>query len=623
MEKKITAFFEINVPKAAKSLAKFVGKKNEPRLALQYVCINPAAGYMAASDARELRLFYIEAVGEYPERTRVLVDPKHIANIAGKNATVAVYEFGAQMEAEIECDGEKFTTLTGTLNVPDFMRVVPAKENRRAIRLTPESVKALKTVCKLHKSSLFVVFDIVSGSDTLTVYAPKSQSYSNPGYIPSYSLKLADAADLTVTIKQPVAQLADCLDGCDGTITLHDSDPAMRPIMYEGGADVTILMPAIVSDSEERYIHTDRDNPRVMGTSFAEDAAGALAQLQTAAAGLWREIVSSNKDLIPGNYTAKEVAAAKCGQYRLVPPDSAESGGILRIKSGCVNISVTHEDLFSVLAAWEAAIKCQKSVFAVGSVEEVAATVMDIKNGGIVETKKKLRVLGDGWHCNAKRNKNSFDTEIYYKLNSEFVYVHRLPWNTIENEYFWEQFVKGKAEQIPERLAEMAGQSEYWARVAERCGITPRHEETPRISTDAARVDDINNFISSNGFTLYENLDGSNRYKVARDNADLSDWLTLDELWQWICAHNAPQPPETSPARDSPTEPIKRGTAHEKRQIGRIRGPRATGRATCRKSLQIHRGGLGANGYAMLDDASRTLENILPGPAKRSTANAP
>ena len=397
LERKQIAKFEVTIPKTAKTLAKFVCK-DVLRPVMQYVCIEPSKGYITATDAYMLQVMNITVDGELPDGLQILVDPKHIAKVAGKHVGISVFEDVREVEeertvsrgyfvgstttnvkvnrtfraVEMRCGGETYTTEAQVQNFPDVMRAIPRREGRKTLRLTPESLDALKTICKLHKGDNYITLTTSEGDNRLTVCG-EVESYSDSRA--AYSLKLAEAAELAITIRLNLNRLSACLTGCNGIISFIDIS---RPVMFDGDADATILMPVYANDLTTEFANEVRNSSILTGTAFAEDAAAVVADLQHHAAELWQSIIRYNTKggecgLTAGNYSAKDITyreKAKCGCY-VIPYGLVET---LTIKHGNIRLTISTDELFAVLAKWEAAVKCQKSVFAVGLTGTADAT---------------------------------------------------------------------------------------------------------------------------------------------------------------------------------------------------------------------------------------------------------
>lgn len=451
MEKTTTAKFEITIPKTAKTQTKFVGKDYlHPNM--KYVCIEPGRGFMAATDAIKLQTIKIEAAGEYPESCRILVEPEHVAKLAGKTVLVTVSEADKNIFIELDAQGEKYTTThTCHRRYPDVMRVIPDKEKMNAIKLTPESLDALNTICKLHKSAQYLSVSTIEG-DTRAIVCYLDKYTSTRA---AYSLELAEPACVTVTLGLNPRHLVDCLKGCNGAICV-DNDS--RPIFFDGEAEATILIPCRTSIADTDYIEEVRNNSVLVSSNFVEDAKAIVARLRDAAAELWQSICKTNY-LIPGNYTAKNIESrykAKCGQY-VIPEYSTTN-----LHIGNIMQTVESRELFATLAVWESATKSPKMVFNVGNVVEVTATVLEATGEGATEKKMKLRKLGGNWYCEAKRRAKDFDTNVYYQLDGIIFFVIRRPWGTIDDAEKWQKWSSSVEGEIESRLHSCASSGDKY-----------------------------------------------------------------------------------------------------------------------------------------------------------------
>ena len=500
------AKFTLNVPKHTKALAKFAS--TDPyREALNYICIEPQRGFLTATDTHMMQVINTECSGQWPKASKnqfgtlvnfcVLIDPKHIAKIAGKSVTVTVHTEQRQKEvtrkvgtraitevvthtyhiAEIECNGVTYTTDTKKMHFPDVMRVIPRPEGRRAIRLTAESMDVLKTFCKLNKNKEHIALDVKSGSNTAILCASEDYSEARTAVM----LELAEDSELTMTIGLNPAYLLTCMDGCNGVITFKEE---CTSVVLEGIADTTLLMPTHI-DKEAEFARKLRKERVLSGRTFAESAAEVVKQLQMAADELWQSIKKLNgKDLTPGNYTAKEIAdkeKAKCGRYY---PDTTYYDEVT-IEYGRIVIKTFNCYLFATLAAWESATRSAKSIFSIGNVEEVTATVLEPNGDEVAEKKMKLRVLGGGWYSPVKRNKRDWDAPVYCEVNGSIIFVRNLSIDTIDDAEKFAAFAEGKSEQIPSMVVAAAKESKYFATLAERLGI---EASTP---TETAEVEKV------------------------------------------------------------------------------------------------------------------------------------
>lgn len=462
------AQFTVSVPKTAKTLAKFVST-DVIRPVLCGVMIDPAAGVMVASDMARLQVYNIECCGDWQNGTQCYITAKVMRAIAGKTATVTMYG----QNGKIECDGEKYACdYVGRF--PDWRRVIPAKEKRRAIRLTAESLAALRTICKLHKTDNYITLSAVEGENFMYACGEVKDCEDNRA---AYILELSAPAELTSMVNFAPGKLVDCIEGCSGVITFRHENSEHTPVMIEGDAETTVLMPMCVNGKDSDFVRETREKIVASGTTFAEDISEVIKQFQKAASGLWQSILKfhtrdGKTHLTPGNYSATDIKdrnKAKCGFF--VFPDYADYAFALEVKAGNIRLTVDYSNLFATLAAWESATRSKKSVFAVGNVEEVTATVLEPDGEELTEKQIKLRVLGGGWYSPAKRGVRDWEAPVYCEVNGAIIFVRNMAVDTIDNAEAFARFADGKAEQTPGLIIEHAKNSKYFAALAERIGL--------------------------------------------------------------------------------------------------------------------------------------------------------
>lgn len=497
MENNIITSFALEIPKIAKSLVKFVCK-DDLRPILKYICIEPTRGLISATDTHKLRFINFESIAECPEGLQIFIDPKHIAKVAGKRVNITVSECERETEetvtnygyfgrpqtktvkrifrtVEIEYKNESFITETDGGKFPNVLCVIPEKDNQKNIHLTPESIDALRTICKLHKNDIGIVFGMSENSNILTV-CPKIDDYGENRAV--YYLELAEPCELTTEIGFNPRYLSACLEGSNGIISIIDE---YRAATFEGEADVTLLMPVMVDEATAKYIRNMRKNGTFSGNNFAYDSLMVFEHLKEAATDLWQDIKKYNaenskygKELTPGNYTAKDIAnkdKSKCGKYTF--PDYADYAFVLDVYFGNIRIKISYEKLFDIIATWESATNFQKTIFSVGNVEEVTGTVLYADSDKeLAEKKIKLRVLGNGWYSPAKRNRSDSVTSIYYEIRGCIIYAGEIGIYIIDDALEFAKWSEGKAEQVPEIIRMRKAENKYFADLNERLGLT-------------------------------------------------------------------------------------------------------------------------------------------------------
>lgn len=642
--KNIIAEFTVTIPKTAKTLAKFV-TKDDFRPLLQYVVIMPGKGIATATDKHILQTVAIDARGEFAPDTIAYIDAKTFAKLAGHEITVSLTEeerevievktyrqFGqaqrqeykvrrvftvthiycgkTQYEVEVEAQGR----------FPDVQRAIPRDENMKRIELTDDGLAGLKSLCKVAKCN-YILLSVAEGSEYVTVCA-EAEQYENrrQGAI----LPLAHRAESSANIAFCPQLLAATLDGCNGAIGIDDYS---RPAKVYGDAEATIIMPVLYNDDTAAYAdELTRELPA--DTAFSDDAAEAVRQLQGAALGYWEYITECLKDIPAGNYTASEVCNRKKLGIYIDYPMSEEFEQPLAVKAGNIHIMVPYREIFDVLAKWEKLAKV-KTIFTAGSVDEITAPVLaPNKEGNLSGKKMKLHKIGDGWYSVARR-KTGYQSPIYREVNGHIIFIREMPNSTIDNPEDFAKWADDKAEQIPSLIMKQAKESEYFAALAkciglEETAIAATPSETSRISTETAETANVSAEceIEAGGaeykpystraevITLLESEHGIEYDAgevvylkdgcVAEDLSDEGEWrIYLDadsDKCIDVIAIQPPQSPETPQVIEYTTDTLK------PRETARKRPNRAIG------SAQHHQcSALGANGYAVLNDASATM----------------
>lgn len=233
MEKKITALFEVNVPKSAKTLAKFVSK-DKCRPVFCGVMIDPAAGAMVATDTKKLQAYNVECVGEWSRNTQCYITAKVMRAIAGKTATVTMYgDVG-----EIECNGEVYPC-DNVGKYPEWQRVIPDTAKHGKITFDKAGLKEFRKFVKSHIKSKYISIDIEGGASVAIVKAWDYNEYGDDTeFAERVEIALAELSQHEIFMHYLPISLYDCTDGCNGVIWVSPNYPAV----FEGNAKHTICV---------------------------------------------------------------------------------------------------------------------------------------------------------------------------------------------------------------------------------------------------------------------------------------------------------------------------------------------------------------------------------------------
>lgn len=376
----IKAIFEVDIPKSAKTLAKFVSKDPCRPEIIGYVAMRPGQGYMAATDERFLRVINIKPQGNFPKDITVYINPAHVAKIAGKKAVITAAEAGETHCTRIDCEGETFfTENTSFLFFPDVLRAIPRSGCARSIELTPEGLDGLKKFLKINSECSSIAVKATAGSDVLIVCTQVDTRDYNRSHI---TLKLAAPSEGFVTMGFNPKRLATALTGSNGKLEIYDYP---RPTKIYGEADETILMPTEDDSETTEYLYRIT-RLRLAPSAFTVDAAKVIATLQKAARRYWDYVVrcythNGKCDLTPGNYSAAEVAKGKPGGGNMVFPSEGYEEP-LTITRGNISLSVEYRNIFAVLSQWEK-LSRNKAVFSVSDVKKVNTS--DMQNNKLTQ----------------------------------------------------------------------------------------------------------------------------------------------------------------------------------------------------------------------------------------------
>ena len=233
MEKKITALFEVDVPKSAKTLAKFVSK-DKLRPVLCGVMIDPAASAMVATDTKKLQAYNVECVGEWSRNTQCYITAKVMRAIAGKTATVTMYgDVG-----EIECNGEVYPC-DNVGKYPEWQRVIPDTAKHGKITFDKAGLKEFRKFVKSHIKSKYISIDIEGGASVAIVKAWDYNEYGDDTeFAERVEIALAELSQHEIFMHYLPISLYDCTDGCNGVIWVSPNYPAV----FEGNAKHTICV---------------------------------------------------------------------------------------------------------------------------------------------------------------------------------------------------------------------------------------------------------------------------------------------------------------------------------------------------------------------------------------------
>lgn len=155
---------KVFIPKSAKSLAKFV-RKDKLRPVMTYVLLNAVRGFIAASDCHVLRKIDVSVEGNTEGMGNVLIDPKHIAKVAGKTINVQVDVCNEVQRVTLSCDGTDYVTEYLDMRYPNVLSVIPVRDGYTEITLSKEAMDALKDFCKLN-GNFNAMFFRVDGTKT-------------------------------------------------------------------------------------------------------------------------------------------------------------------------------------------------------------------------------------------------------------------------------------------------------------------------------------------------------------------------------------------------------------------------------------------------------------------------
>ena len=256
MEKKITALFEVNVPKSAKTLAKFVGR-DKYRPVFCGVMIDPAACTMVATDAKELQAYNVECAGEWTENTQYYISAKTMRAIAGKTATITMFgEIG-----EMECNGEVYTC-ENIGKYPEWQRIIPDTAKHGKITFDKVGLKELRKFVKSHIKCKHISIDIEGGASVAIVKA-WNWDYKEPGedteMLERVEITLAKPSQHEIFMHYPPINLYDCTDGCNGVIWVSPNYPAV----FEGNAKHTVCMFCPHNNFVNEIATTPTGTPRI------------------------------------------------------------------------------------------------------------------------------------------------------------------------------------------------------------------------------------------------------------------------------------------------------------------------------------------------------------------------
>lgn len=467
----ISAKFAVNISKSAKHFAKFTGKDSF-RPQFSYVAMQPGKGIMAVTNGNILQVVNIHPQGEYPEDITIFVDPKHISKIAGRDVTMKVTEVsaGERQITEIMCGGSTYTTEAGKIRFPDVMRVVPKEDSVHVIEFTTDSLAGLWNFCKITDLNRNMVLCFSEGSTSATVYT-EEMDHTFSFSCSVLRLKLARPSEITSTIYFNPELLATVLNGCNGKLGIIDSS---RAVKIYGEADETIIMPKMPDGWALREGLRSFAGTSPSDSTFTEDSAAVIEELQTAAQRYWGCIVMLHTkegkcSLISGNYRAADVDKYRPGKHmdRIYVPGHEEP---LTIEVGNIRMEVPYREIFSVLTKWEKIGKA-KSIFKVGQVEEVTAAVLNPSGDSVDECNMKLRKLGSGWYSPVKRGVKDWDAPVYCEVNGHIIYVGRIPLDVIDDADKFAAWSEGKAAQIPAKMTDAAKENIYFAELCEKTGI--------------------------------------------------------------------------------------------------------------------------------------------------------
>lgn len=459
-----TKQFVAIIPQAAKTLTKFVGTDCR-RPQFKNVVLLPDKGIITATDTHILQLVRVEIDGDFAPGLVVNIDPRHISKIAGEKVVITALQTELGQCTGIECNGETYTTEAKNYRFPDVLRAIPNDKDLHIIELTPDSLNALKKLCKVFSKQNYISIRLEQGRNIAVAAADVINGVPTAEVV----LKLAKPSEITALIGLAPQLLAATLDGCNGKIGITDE---YHTIKIYGNADETVICPTLVNDEATRRLS---DFPASEST-FAEDAEQIVIALRSAAQRFWQYIVQCYShgggcSLKLGNYTASEVARCKPLKDMLFPTDSSDFAELLSISAGNIRLKLLYRDIFYILAQWEKIVK-GNATFSVGQVEETTATILEPDGNKVSERKLKLRKLGGGWYTTARRKAKDWEAPVYCEVNGHIIYIRHLSTGTIDDSEVFAAWADGKAKQIPGIIIENAvSEGGYFAELVEKTGI--------------------------------------------------------------------------------------------------------------------------------------------------------
>lgn len=412
---------KVFIPKSAKSLAKFVAK-DEFRPFMSYVLLNAVRGFIAATDGYVLRKIDVSVEGNTEGMHNVLIDPKHIAKVAGKSINVHIDVCNEVQRITLTCDGTDYVTEYREILYPNVLTAIPSRDGYNDITLSKEAMDALKNFCKMN-GNFNVMFFRVDGTK-MYVYC-KDEDF---GRLSSVCLNLDGNTGVNGTFAIDPGKLATCLDGSNGIMSVRD---AGKVFLFGGEADVTMAMSKYPYGADVSCEHHAQ-----AGNTFAEDMKGVVSQLREVAMEAWDYILSTHEKLVPGTYDANELTKKKpeCGMidYRCYD--------VVTVEYGCIKVQCTRPDIFYVLAQYEKVAKCDKTKFVVpgevakkervnvllnddGKVLEKTLTITELAKN-MYTYKYKLRGYGERVKVIFKIAGVYFeasDTNVFYVEKEDFV----------------------------------------------------------------------------------------------------------------------------------------------------------------------------------------------------------
>lgn len=378
-----------------------------------------------------------------------------------------------------------------------------------------------------------------------------------------------------------------------------------------------------------------------------------LKQLQEYAQMYFDAIVEANSEcgkckFANGKYTAKDVTK----WIYALPCDDIFNEDII-LESGTFKCKFPYRRIFEVLSDWETMCRAGKlkTLFEIGEDEVKSAKVLTQEKTvlGAFKTKSmKLQHIGGNWWGLPKEIRKGNAITGYYELNGVMFAPGKTFWGDVASAGN-QEFCKNRDDaDIIKLIKSYIGQHcsespycEYITEVARLAGINNKPDQaatptdTPQISTEAAETVNVSvegekaaerakyrvsrfgdykiivgdrvqgkviavlmsvnghNTIEINDETAHIATMGEKPLQIDTPIMQLSDAEVLELIYGSI---RLPQSPETPQTVECTTD------APESREMARIRPNRAAGCAQ-----RARRSGLGANGYAMLDNASATL----------------